>query len=125
MEDYVGTEYFIQKELGEKLRYDYSANLQVKEIGAYKTSDGVKVKIRLFIASRPETIERIILKDYSVDLGTGTRSIMTIEIRKDIAVDDYFSIHQLKEMNFAIANLVASNLGATTQPVRCGKDDDE
>ena len=123
MKDYGGTEYFIQKELGEKLRYDYSANLQVKEVGAYKTSDGVK--IRLFIASRPETIERIILKDYSVDLGTGTRSIMSIEIRKDIAVDDYFSIHQLKEMNFAIANLVASNLGATTQPVRCGKDDDE
>ena len=121
--DFGETEYDVQEEVGRKLRYDYSANLQVKPVDVDETSDGVKARLRLFMASRPETMERLIMKDYNIEVD-GVKSLLTIEVRKDIAIDDYFSIHQLKEMNFDIANIVASKLGATTQPVRCDKDDD-
>lgn len=121
--DFGETEYDVQEEVGRKLRYDYSANLQVKPVDVDETSDGVKARLRLFMASRPETMERLVMKDYNIEVD-GVKSLLTIEVRKDIAVDDCFSIHQLKEMNFDIANIVASKLGATTQPVRCDKDDD-
>lgn len=94
--DFGETEYDVQEEVGRKLRYDYSANLQVKAVRVIDTSVGVAARIVLFMASRPETMERIILKDYSIELD-GVKSLLTIEVGKDIAVDDYFSIHQLKE----------------------------
>ena len=121
--DFGETEYDVQEEVGRKLRYDYSANLQVKEVSIIDTSVGVAARIKLFMASRPKTMERLVMKDYNIEVD-GVKSLLTIEVRKDIAIDDYFSIHQLKEMNFDIANIVASKLGATTQPVRCDKDDD-
>ena len=125
MTDYSGIDIITQQELEEKLRYDFSANIQVKEVYIDGTSRGVKIDVKLVMATRPETIERLIHKDYYVDIDGEVGRVMDIDIRKDIAIDDYFSIHQLKEMNFAIANLVASNLGATTQPKRITEPDDD
>ena len=115
----------MKKEISEKLKYNYSANLDVTDTEiVYNDDFNIKVTVKLAMVSRMQSANLTITKHYDIEVADVTK-LLEVEIIKDIAVDDYFSIAQLKEMNFAIANLVASNLGATTQPVRCGKDDDE
>lgn len=111
------------KEYGtQKLRYDYSANLRISKVFMYG-EDVINCHIVMTMGESNTSNIRTVEKEYTVNLDGEKRSLK-IEIEKDRSIDNYFSLHQLKEMNFDIANIVASKLGATTQPVRCGKDDD-
>ena len=114
----------MKKELSEKLKYNYAANLEVTDTEiVYHDDFNIKVTVKLAIVSRMQSANLTITKHYDIEVGDVTK-LLEVEIIKDIAVDDYFSIAQLKEMNFMITNIVASYLGVTKQPTRVGKDVD-
>lgn len=108
----------IQAVLTKSLQYDYSANLTVEEVSLeWQDSNILRVGVDLSMPGAKSETNRVITKEYTIELNDNTTRLIVMVV-KDVLVDNYFSLHQLKEMNYLIAGVIASSLGSTHQPVR-------